>query len=57
MREVRKRSYDIMKFNLEKRLSDAELPIAGPFLWARLCMVSSCYSLMAKSCRVNTVKA
>jgi hypothetical protein len=50
MREVRKRSYDIMKFNLEKRLSDAELPI----LWARLCMVSSCYSLMAKSCRVNT---
>ena len=34
MREVRKRSYDIMKFNLEKRLSDAELPIAGLFLWA-----------------------
>jgi hypothetical protein len=57
MREVRKRSYDIMKFNLEKRLSDPELPIAGLFLWARLCMVSSCYSLMAKSCRVNTVKA
>ena len=55
MREVRKRSYDIMKFNLEKRLSDAELPIAGLFLCARL--VSSCYSLMAKSCRVNTVKA
>jgi hypothetical protein len=57
MREVRKRSYDIMKFNLEKRLSDPELPIAGLFLWARLCMVSSCYSLMAKSCRVNNVKA
>ncbi len=34
MREIRKRSYDIMKFNLEKRLSDAELPIAGLFLWA-----------------------
>jgi hypothetical protein len=54
---VAERSYDIMKFNLEKRLSDAELPIAGLFLWARLCMVSCCYSLMAKSCRVNTVKA
>ncbi len=57
MREVRKRSYDIMKCSLEKRLSDAELPIAGLSLCARLCMVSSCYSLMAKSCRVNTVKA
>ena len=31
MREVRKRSYDIMKFDLEKRLSDAEVPIAGYF--------------------------
>jgi len=57
MREVRKRSYDIMKCSLEKRLSDAELPIAGLSLCARLCMVSNCYSLMAKSCRVNTVKA
>jgi AcrR family transcriptional regulator len=34
MRDLRKRSYDIMKSNLEKRLSDAELPIAGLFLWA-----------------------
>jgi hypothetical protein len=57
MREVRKRSYDIMRFNLEKRMYYAQLTIAGLFLWARLCMVSSCYSLMAKSCRVNTVKA
>ena len=46
-----------MKFNLEKRLSDAELPIEGLFLWAHLCMVSSCYSLMAKSRRVNTAMA
>ena len=34
MRELRKRSYEIMKSNLEKRLSEAELPVAGLFLWA-----------------------
>ena len=34
IRELRKRSYDIMKSNLEKRLPDTELPIAGLFLWA-----------------------
>jgi hypothetical protein len=34
MRDLRKRSYDVMKSNLEKRLSEAELPIAGLFLWA-----------------------
>ncbi|MBY6243528.1 TetR/AcrR family transcriptional regulator [Methylosinus sp. Sm6] len=34
VRELRKRSYEIMKSNLENRLSDAELPIAGLFLWA-----------------------
>jgi hypothetical protein len=51
MREVRKRSYDIMKFNLEKRLSDAELPIAGLFLWA-LVHGLELLLLMAESCRV-----
>lgn len=34
MRELRKRSYDIMKSNLKKQMSDAELPIVGLFLWA-----------------------
>lgn len=34
IRELRKRSYDTMKSNLEKRLPDTELPIAGLFLWA-----------------------
>ena len=34
MRDLRKRCYDIMKSNLEKRLSDAELPVAGLFLRA-----------------------
>lgn len=34
IRELRERSYTIMKSSLEKRLSDAELPIAGLFLWA-----------------------
>ncbi len=34
LRDLRVRSYDIMKSNLEKRMSEAELPIAGLFLWA-----------------------
>jgi len=34
IRELRERSYNIMKSSLERRLSDAELPIAGLFLWA-----------------------
>lgn len=34
IRQLRERSYNIMKSYLEKRLSDTELPIAGLFLWA-----------------------
>jgi AcrR family transcriptional regulator len=34
MRQLRKRSYEIMKSNLEERLSETDLPIAGLFLWA-----------------------
>jgi AcrR family transcriptional regulator len=34
VRELRQRSYDIMKSSLEKRLPEAAVPIAGLFLWA-----------------------
>jgi AcrR family transcriptional regulator len=34
VRELRQRSYDIMKSALEKRLPEAAVPIAGLFLWA-----------------------
>jgi AcrR family transcriptional regulator len=34
VRELRQRSYDIMKSSLEKRLPEAAVPIAGVFLWA-----------------------
>jgi AcrR family transcriptional regulator len=34
VRELRQRSYDIMKSSLEKRLPETELPIAALFLWA-----------------------
>jgi AcrR family transcriptional regulator len=34
VRELRQRSYDIMKSALEKRLPEAAVPIAGVFLWA-----------------------
>jgi AcrR family transcriptional regulator len=34
MRDLRQRSYAIMKLSLEKRLTEAELPAAALFLWA-----------------------
>jgi AcrR family transcriptional regulator len=34
VRELRKRSYELMKSNLEKQLPNTELPIAALFLWS-----------------------
>jgi AcrR family transcriptional regulator len=34
VRDLRQRSFEIMKLNLEKRLPEAQLPIAALFLWA-----------------------
>jgi AcrR family transcriptional regulator len=34
VRELRQRSYDVMKLNLEQRLPEAELPSAALFLWS-----------------------
>ena len=34
IRDLRQRSFDIMKRTLEKRLPEAQLPIAAVFLWA-----------------------
>ena len=34
VRELRQRSYDIMKSSLEQQLPEAAVPIAGLFLWA-----------------------
>ena len=55
MRDLRKRCYDIMKSNLGKRLSDAELPVAGYFS-GRLCMVSGCCSSTATSSRIKPLE-
>jgi hypothetical protein len=34
VRELRQRSFEIMKLTLEKRLPEAQVPIAALFLWA-----------------------
>jgi hypothetical protein len=34
VRDLRQRSYEIMKFGLEKRLPEQQLPTAALFLWA-----------------------